>query len=254
MLTLVERLQAKKDRPGIRRISELQRVKTGKRHRIIHAFGIHSDFAHFADHRIGARQRRAFRHFHAANQIELILGGNKPARDGFKHDAGGAKQEQIDHKNRPAAPERFPHQPLIAVRTAVEKAVKWTENPAEQTIDKPGRDVFRRTVRLKQQSGQRRREGQRVDGGDHRGNRNRHRKLFVELTGDPGEERHRHEHRAQHQRNSDNRPGNFTHRLMRCGKRSQSFFDISLNVFHHHNGVIHHDPNSQHQTEQTEGI
>ncbi|MGK3470034.1 efflux RND transporter permease subunit [Klebsiella pneumoniae] len=37
---------------------------------------------------------------------------------------------------------------VIAVRAAQEKAVKRTENPAKQTIDQPGREVFLRAVRL----------------------------------------------------------------------------------------------------------
>ncbi len=254
MFTLIERFQAKKYRPGVRRVGELERIQARKRDRIIHTFSIHPDFAHFADHRIGARQRRAFRHFHAADQVQLILGRNKPAGNGFKHHARGTKQQQINRKHGPASAKRFAHQPLIAGRAAVEKAVERTENPAEQTIDKPGREIFRGAVWLQQQRSQRRRERQRVDGGDHRGNRYRHRKLLVELTGHTGEERHRHEHRAQHQRNGDNRPGHFTHRLMRRRKRGKPLFDISFDVFHHHDGIVHHDTNRQHQPEQAQSI
>lgn len=106
-------------------------------------FGIHPDLAHFADHRVGARQRRPFRHLHAANEIQLILGGNKPAGDDFKHHPSGAEQQQIHRKHRATASEGFAHQPLIAVRAAQEKAVKRTENPAKQTIDQPvGRSFF----------------------------------------------------------------------------------------------------------------
>ena len=115
MFTLVERLQAKEDRPGIRRIGELQRIQSRKRDRIVHAFGIHPDFAHFADHRIGAGQRGAFRHFHAANQVQLVLRGNKPAGHRFKHDACGTEQQQVNHEYRTAPSQRFAHQPLIAV-------------------------------------------------------------------------------------------------------------------------------------------
>ena len=148
MFALIERLQAKEDRPGIRRVGELQRVQPRERNRVVHAFGIHPDFAHFADHRVGARQRRTFRHLHAANQVQLILRRNKPAGNRFKHHASGTEQQQIHHKYRAASSQRFAHQPLIAVRAAVEKAVKRTENPAEQTIDKPGREIFRRAVRF----------------------------------------------------------------------------------------------------------
>ena len=82
------------------------------------------------------------------DRVQLVLGGNKPAGDDFKHHPCGAEQQQVHHKHRATAAEGFAHQPLIAVRTAQEKAVKRTENPAEQTIDQPGREVFFRAVRL----------------------------------------------------------------------------------------------------------
>ncbi|MNZ58162.1 hypothetical protein D3C78_761640 [compost metagenome] len=41
---------------------------------------------------------------------------------------------------------------------------------------------------------------------------------------------------------------------MRRRKRSKALFDISLDVFHHHDGVIHHDTDSQYQPEQAQGI
>ena len=148
VFALVERFQAKKDRPGIRRVGELQRVKPRESDRIVDPFGIHPDLAHFADHRVGARQRRTFRHLHAANEIQLILGGNKPAGDDFKHHPSGAEQQQVHRKHCATASKRFAYQSLIAVRAAQEKAVKRTENPAKQTIDQPGREVFLRAVRL----------------------------------------------------------------------------------------------------------
>ena len=41
---------------------------------------------------------------------------------------------------------------------------------------------------------------------------------------------------------------------MRCRKWGEPLFDISLDVFHHHDGIVHHDTNRQHQPEQAQGI
>ena len=41
---------------------------------------------------------------------------------------------------------------------------------------------------------------------------------------------------------------------MRGRKRRKPLFDVSLDVFHHHDGVVHHDTDGQHQPEQAEGI
>lgn len=80
--------------------------------------------------------------------VQLILGGNKPAGDDFKHHPSGAEQQQVHRKHCATASKRFAYQSLIAVRAAQEKAVKRTENPAKQAIDQPGREVFLRAVRL----------------------------------------------------------------------------------------------------------
>ncbi len=46
-----------------------------------------------------------------------------------------------------------------------------------------------------------------------------------------------------------------TSRIAWCAAASgDSLFDITLDVFHHHDGVIHHDADRQHQPEQAEGI
>ncbi|MNM61741.1 hypothetical protein D3C81_730480 [compost metagenome] len=109
-------------------------------------------------------------------------------------------------------------------------------------------------MRLEQTRRQRRRQGQRVDRRDHRGDGDGDRELLVELTGDARQERHRHEHRTQHQRDGDDRPGHFLHRLVRSRRRRQAFLDVSFDVLHHHDGVIHHDADRQHQAEQAQRV
>ncbi len=254
MGTLAERLQAEEHRAGIGRVGELQRIQTGEGDRVGHAFGIHADFAHLADHLVGTLQRRAFRHLHAADQVELILRRNKAARHGVEHKARARQQQHVDAEHRAATTQRFADQPFVAVRAAVKETVERTEQPAEQAIDNARRDIFRRMVILQQLRRQRWRQRQRVDGGDHRGNGDGDRELLIELAGDAGEKRHRHEHGAEHQRDSDNRPGNFAHRLMGGRLRREAQRDITLDVLHYHDGVIHHDADRQHQPEQAQGI
>ncbi len=138
--------------------------------------------------------------------------------------------------------------------TALEEAVKRPEQPAKQRINDPRQPVFRRVMIFQQHRRQRRRERQRVNGRDHCRDGDGSGELLVELPGDAREKRHRYKHRAQHQRNGDDRPGDLTHRLMCGGARRQPHLNVTFDVLHHHNGVIHHDTNRQHQPEQAQRI
>ncbi len=109
-------------------------------------------------------------------------------------------------------------------------------------------------MRAKQARGQRRRQRQRVDGRNYRGDRNGDGELFVELPCHAGQECHRHEYRAQHQRDGDDGATDFAHGLMGRSQRRQPFGDVALDVFHHHDRVVHHDPDGKHESKKRERI
>ena len=109
-------------------------------------------------------------------------------------------------------------------------------------------------MRLQQFCRESGRQGQRIDRRDHGRDRDRDRELFIESTGDAGEEGHRHEYRAEHQRDRDDRPGHFLHRLVRGRERRTSLADIALNVLDHDDRVVDHNSNGKHQAEQGECI
>ena len=102
--------------------------------------------------------------------------------------------------------------------------------------------------------GARRGERHGVDGGDdHRGG-DRQRELAEELAGDAGEECAGQEHADQHQRDGENRPGDFVHRFDGGGFGIVAFGDPAFDVFQHHDGVVDHDADGQHQAEQREVV
>ena len=109
--------------------------------------------------------------------------------------------------------------------------------------------------RLEQRGAQRRREGQghegrKTDGGHHHG-----RKLAVDVAGGTGKKGQRHEHRDQHHGHADNRARNLAHGFA-CGLQwRQAFFaHDALDVFHHHDGVIHHDADDQHHAKHGQHV
>jgi hypothetical protein len=74
--------------------------------------------------------------------------------------------------------------------------------------------------------------------------------LPVELAGNSGDEACRHEHRAQHQRNRDQRRADFVHALDGGLARRQAGGNVALHVLDHHDGIVDHDADRQHQPEQ----
>ena len=101
---------------------------------------------------------------------------------------------------------------------------------------------------------QRGRQGQRVDGRDDRRDGDGYRELFVELAGDTTHEGHRNEDGTQDQPDGQNRPRNFTHGLVGSLQRAEAQLDIAFNVFHHDDGIVHHDTDGQDQAEQGQGV
>ena len=97
-------------------------------------------------------------------------------------------------------------------------------------------------------------ERQRVEGGDDGRDGDRQGELPEELTGDAGDERARHEDRAQHQADRDHRPGHLVHGLERRFRGVQAVFDVMLDRLDHDDGVVHHDADGQHQAEQRQVV
>ena len=107
---------------------------------------------------------------------------------------------------------------------------------------------------LQQPAGQRRGQRQGVQARDRHRDGDGDRELLVELAGDAVEECHGHEHRAQHQGDGDDRARHLPHGQVRRFQWLRAGLDVALHVLHHHDGVVHHDTDSQYQPEQAQGI
>ncbi|MNM47889.1 hypothetical protein D3C81_588640 [compost metagenome] len=253
-MALAERLERNERDTGVGGVGELQGIQARERDGVGHTVGFLGDLGDLAQHFIGTRDRRTLRQLHTRDQVQLVLGRNEARRHQLEDEAGTDQQHRVHHEHRATTTEDLRHATLVLFRAGLEEAVERTEHPAEQTVDDAGRGILRRAMRLEQAGRQGRRQGQRVDRRDHRGDGDGDRELLVELTGDARQERHRHEHRTQHQRDGDDRPGHFAHRLMRSGQRGKAFLDVAFNVFHHHDRVIDHDADRQHQAEQAQRV
>ena len=115
--------------------------------------------------------------------------------------------------------------------------------------------LFVRSGVIQDRAAQRGRQGQRHHHGEEHRRNNGDRELTVNDPGRAAEEGHRQEYRREHQRNGDQRAGNFAHRFFGRFPGGQPFVaHNTLDVFHHHDGVIHQKSYRQHHGKQRQGV
>ena len=109
-------------------------------------------------------------------------------------------------------------------------------------------------VGLQEKGAERRAQRERDEAGDRRGGRDRHGKLTEELARDAGNEGGGDEHRGQHQRDREERVAHLVHGLVRRLPRAHAESEVALDVLDHHDRVVDHDADRQHQAEQREVV
>ena len=124
----------------------------------------------------------------------------------------------------------------------VEAAVEGAERPSGRL----GRLEDHRAERRRQAQGQERRQQHRD--GDGEG------ELLVQSSGEAAQQRHRHEHGRQNERDRHHRPRHLLHGLDGRIVRRFPMLDVVDHRLDHHDGVVHHDADRQHQAEHGEGV
>ncbi len=252
---LAEVLQCDEDDAAVGAVGETVDRQPREGHGVFHARMLAGDFRHALDHVLGAVQGSGVRQLGEGDQVLLVLLRNEAGRGGGEAHVPQAHQADVDQQGHGTAAQDAPYHANVTMAGAVEHAVERAEQPAaEQSVEQPRETVLGRIVGLEQGSGQRRRQGQRVERRDHRRNRDGQRELLVELPGEAGNERSRDEHRTEHQGGGDDRPGDFLHGLAGRLYRRLAEADVTLDVLHHDDGVIHHDADGQHQAEQRQRV
>ena len=74
------------------------------------------------------------------------------------------------------------------------------------------------------------------------------------MTAQAADKRDRDKYRTQGERNRDDRPRHFLHRTARGSDRIETKFNIPLDVFDHHDRIVHHDTNRENHAEQGQGV
>ena len=249
-----KRFQREENNSLVRRDAEAADAQAGKRNRRIHAGQFQADVRHPADHGFRAVERRAVGQLREGDEILLVLRRHKTGRHLVETPAGQQHQPAINDERDGALAQHAADAAGIFLTRPRKYPVERIEKPAERLFHHARNPVFRRMMVFQQYRAQRGRKRQRIERGNDRRDRNRHRELLVKLAGQAADECRRHEHRAQHQRRRDDRAGHFVHGLPRRVVRRQTARDVALDVFHDHDGVVHDNADGQHEAEQRECV
>ena len=203
---------------------------------------------------IGALGRGAGRQVDDDGERALIL---------FRHEAGG---QAVEHPGDPGANQqvhqhhsaRAPHEAARPGHGAVGGAVEAAVEAVEKTVAQAQQAfalLARFSGRAQQGRAQGRRQRQRHQHRQHHGRHDGDRELPVDDAGGSAEERHGNEHRRKCHRDAHQRGRDLAHRLARGFFRRQVFgVHHPLDVFHHHNGVVHQQADGQHQPEHGQRV
>ena len=156
--------------------------------------------------------------------------------------------DDIEQQVTTGAAQDVTHAVGVVVRTLIKHAVE----PAEEAF------MLAVTAFLNRLQ-HRRAQGWRQD--QRNQYRQRHRRndgdgeLTVNRTGRAAKEGHRDKYRGQYHRDTDQRALDLAHRFTGCFLRRQAFFrHHTLDVFDHHDGVIHQQADGEHHPEHRQGV
>ena len=126
---------------------------------------------------------------------------------------------------------------------------------AIESVEYPEEALFMRRGMAKNRTAQGWGQGQRHHNREQHCRDNRHRELAINDAGRAAKERHRQEYRRQNKSDSHQRTSDFPHRFFGSFARGQPFIaHNTLDVFHHHNGVIDQQAYRQHHCKQRQRI
>ena len=184
----------------------------------------------------------------------LVLRGHEAARH-FGEAEPSEPEERAVHREREARTSQdAPDHADVAVGCRIEEAIERAKQPAERAIEQARGQIFWRTVRMQEHGGERGAERERIERGNHGGDRDRDRELPIKLPGQARDEADRDEHRAQHERDRDDRTAHLVHRFARGVTRRKSERDVALDVLDDDDRIVHDDADRQHQTEERERV
>ena len=248
---LGERLQHREDGAGVRRIGERRAIEASEGDHMGHALGAEYDLGGLPDDRIGAGEGGAGRQLDDGDHIALILRRDESGGRAAELPGGEGDQPGIDEKHHRREADEAAGQRAIAMGDLVEAPVEAPEEAVQQA---QRQDL----ARLLGQMGfeEDRAEGRAQGEGHEKGDAGRRgdgdRELAEELAGDAGDEGRGDEDGGQHQGDRHQRAADLVHGLVGGLARRHPRAQIPLDILHHHDGVVDHDADGEHEAEERE--
>ena len=203
---------------------------------------------HFIQHFLGTFLRCTRRKLRHRQEYALVFIWQERAWQTNEQIGHAHHDDDIEQQITTGAAQNVPYAVGIVVRALIKHAVKPAEEPFVLAVT-----AF--LNRFQHGCTQRRRQDQRHQ------HRQRHRRndsdgeLTVNRTGRAPEEGHRNKYGGQHHRDTDQRALDLAHGFTGCFLRRQTFFrHDALDVFYHHDGVIHQQADGEHHPEHRQGV
>ena len=200
-----------------------------------------ADIADLVEHLLGALERGAVGQLHQRDHVALVFDRQEAGGNAREPETGDTDEDERQEHHRHAVVDHARDQPRVAM---LGRAV----SPVEPAIE----DVapLRRHRGPQPHRGLGRLQGGGVDRADQRGGGNHQRELRIHAPGQTRQEGGREEHRHQHQGDADDRPEQLAHGGARRLASGHALLDIVDRALDHHDGIVHHDADRQHDREQ----
>ncbi len=167
--------------------------------------------------------------------------------------AGGLHHRDAKRHGKDQQQQRLPAHDAPVVHGPVQRALIGAMETLVEALQRPLHatgHVFARRLVLEQLAAQRWRQGERDKrGNDHR-HRQRHRELAQQHDQHVVAKQQRREHGHQRQRDRYHRKADLAHAHQRRLQRRLATLHMAHDVFDHHDGVVHHKADTQHQRHQ----
>jgi hypothetical protein len=238
---VVPRFQSDEKEGVIARSYEAEQAEANNAGRVLNTGRICQSGFDFPHDVIRALKRSSAGELQIDVQIALIFVGKKTRRNfAAKPSRRCAKSSKQNERNC-TLPNQYAAKTNITVRSGGKNAVK----PGKETLEKTSAGCSG----PQQQGGKRRAKRKSVERRKNYRDGDGYRELLVKAASDAGDESCGNENGGKHQRDTHDGAGNFFHGFKGGRLGGETFFDVSFDGLHNHDGVINHQTYGKDESE-----
>src|SRR5467141_1395247 len=134
---VIERGQAGKNRPGIRRYRRCRRIEARERRNVLNAARIQDDIGRLFHDLLCPRERRSGRKLNNGDQVSLVLLRNETCLRPPELQPGNSNQRNVDHEHNGHSSHQPAAQIPIPVRQPLKAAIKPAKTGRRKRLTRP---------------------------------------------------------------------------------------------------------------------